>query len=75
MIDGIDGVAVGHWTDADARTAIRIDVRPGAGAERPVLAETAKLHEGDPENRGLWERFMPVCLAEIDRIFWETKKA
>ena len=40
---------------------------PEAGRE--VLAETAKLHEGDPENRSLWERFMPSCRAEIDRIF------
>ena len=40
---------------------------PQAGRE--VLAETAKLHEGDPENRSLWERFMPLCLAEIDRLF------
>ena len=34
-----------------------------------VLAETAKLHEGDPENRALWEQFMPSCRAEIDRIY------
>ncbi|MFM8708852.1 MAG: arginine--tRNA ligase [Planctomycetia bacterium] len=40
---------------------------PDAGRE--VLAETAKLHEGDPENRALWEQFMPFCRAEIDRIF------
>jgi arginyl-tRNA synthetase len=40
---------------------------PDAGRE--VLAETAKLHEGDPENRALWERFMPACRAEIDRIY------
>jgi len=40
---------------------------PEAGRE--VLAETAKLHEGDPENRALWEQFMPFCRAEIDRIF------
>ncbi len=40
---------------------------PNAGRE--VLAETAKLHEGDPENRALWERFMPVCRAEIDRLY------
>jgi arginyl-tRNA synthetase len=38
-------------------------------AAREVLAETAKLHEGDPENRALWERFMPVCRREIDRIY------
>ncbi|MFM8579697.1 MAG: arginine--tRNA ligase [Planctomycetaceae bacterium] len=36
---------------------------------REVLAETARLHEGDPENRGLGERFMPACLAEIERIY------
>jgi arginyl-tRNA synthetase len=36
---------------------------------REVLLETAKLHEGDPENRGLWERFMPVCRSEIDRLY------
>jgi arginyl-tRNA synthetase len=40
---------------------------PDAGRE--VLTETAKLHEGDPENRALWERFMPVCRAEIDRLY------
>ena len=38
-------------------------------ASREVLAETAKLHEGDPENRALWEQFMPFCRSEIDRIF------
>ena len=38
-------------------------------AAREVLAETAKLHEGDPENRALWERFMPVCRGEIERIY------
>ena len=38
-------------------------------AAREVLAETAKLHEGDAENRALWERFMPVCRGEIERIY------
>ena len=38
-------------------------------AAREVLAETARLHEGDPENRALWERFMPICRGEIDRIY------
>ncbi len=38
-------------------------------AARDVLAETAKLHAGDPENRGLWERFMPACLADIERVY------
>ncbi|MCD4727082.1 MAG: arginine--tRNA ligase [Pirellulales bacterium] len=34
-----------------------------------VLAETAKLHAGDPENRRLWEEFLPHCEDEIDRVF------
>ncbi|WP_261345327.1 arginine--tRNA ligase [Tuwongella immobilis] len=31
--------------------------------------ETAKLHEGDPENRALWQQFMPHCLKEIHDIY------
>ncbi|MDZ7617187.1 MAG: arginine--tRNA ligase, partial [Patescibacteria group bacterium] len=36
---------------------------------KAVLAETAKLHAGDEENRRLWQEFMPVCLAEIGRMY------
>jgi arginyl-tRNA synthetase len=31
--------------------------------------ETAKLHGGDPENLELWQKFMPWCREEIDRIY------
>jgi arginyl-tRNA synthetase len=31
--------------------------------------ETAKLHAGDPENLELWQKFMPWCREEIDRIY------
>jgi arginyl-tRNA synthetase len=34
-----------------------------------VLNETAKLHQGDPESRGLWERFLPACRAEIETVY------
>jgi len=51
----------------DPATAALAAQYPDAG--RAVLLETAKLHEGDPENRALWERFMPVCRREIDRIY------
>lgn len=34
-----------------------------------VLAETAKLHQGDPENTELWQRFLPFCQDEINRIY------
>ncbi|MBN1394101.1 MAG: arginine--tRNA ligase [Pirellulales bacterium] len=42
--------------------------------ERPelndaVLAETAKLHAGDAENRRLWEEFLPHCEDEIERVY------
>jgi arginyl-tRNA synthetase len=31
--------------------------------------ETAKLHAGDPENRRLWNQFLPQCLEALDRIY------
>ena len=34
-----------------------------------VLAETAKLHAGDEENRALWRQFLPACLDEIQRVY------
>jgi len=34
-----------------------------------VLAETAKLHAGDAENRRLWAEFLPCCEDEIDRMY------
>jgi arginyl-tRNA synthetase len=36
---------------------------------RAVLAETARLHEGDPENLRLWREFLPPCLADIERTY------
>ncbi len=32
-------------------------------------AETAKLHAGDPENRELWQQFIPACLGTLDAIY------
>ena len=34
-----------------------------------ALAETAKLHAGDPENLRLWKEFLPACRDEIDRMY------
>src|SRR5579871_2765059 len=31
--------------------------------------ETAKLHAGDAENLELWQKFMPWCREEIDRVY------
>jgi len=40
-----------------------------ARIDTAVLGETARLHAGDPENRRLWEEFLPLCLAEINRLY------
>jgi len=40
-----------------------------SGVEEATRAETAKLHAGDPENRALWERFMPHCLAALNGVY------
>ncbi len=43
--------------------------RQHAGIASAVLAETARLHAGDPENLRLWREFMPPCLAAIQRVY------
>jgi len=40
-----------------------------ADIDQQVLQETAKLHAGDPENRRLWEEFLPKCRADIQRVY------
>ncbi len=42
------------------------EAKPVAEAARQ---ETARLHQGDPENRKLWETFMPHCLRELEKIY------
>jgi arginyl-tRNA synthetase len=45
-------------------------IKAGApDVEEAARAETAKLHAGDPENRALWEQFMPHCLGALDAIY------
>jgi arginyl-tRNA synthetase len=40
-----------------------------ADIDRAVLAETARLHSGDPTNLELWRRFLPPCLQEIEATY------
>ena len=40
-----------------------------ATIDQDILKETAKLHEGDAENLSLWEKFLPHCKDEINRIY------
>lgn len=37
--------------------------------DEAVLAETAKLHAGDPENRQLWQEFLPACRQDIQKLY------
>jgi arginyl-tRNA synthetase len=37
--------------------------------EEAARGETAKLHAGDPENRALWNQFMPHCLGALQAIY------
>lgn len=53
--------------DADPQLAPIAAAHPTIGAD--VLAETARLHAGDPENRRLWEEFLPWCRADMQRIY------
>lgn len=40
-----------------------------ADMDARAQSETAKLHRGDAENIALWERFLPVCIAEIESVY------
>jgi arginyl-tRNA synthetase len=53
--------------DDDPQRSAWATAHPGIHAA--VLAETAALHQGDATNVALWNRFLPPCLAEIDKIY------
>ncbi len=45
-------------------------IKDGDGSvEDAARVETAKLHAGDPENRALWSRFIPFCLAALQAVY------
>lgn len=68
--------AAAHVTSLEAKIAA-VDADPElarqaadhTGIATAVLTETAKLHQGDAENRELWDRFLPHCKDEINRIY------
>lgn len=37
--------------------------------EEAARLETTKLHAGDPENRALWQQFMPHCLDALKQVY------
>jgi arginyl-tRNA synthetase len=44
-------------------------VARGRAVDEAGRAETVKLHEGDPENRALWEQFIPHCLRALNKVY------
>jgi len=63
LIDGYSG-AVEHCDPKIAAVA-----KEHVTVGEAVLSETAKLHEGDRQNRDLWDEFLPYCLEDIQRIY------
>jgi arginyl-tRNA synthetase len=59
----------GKLAAVDGDPALAALAKQHAGIGAAVLAETAKLHEGDPENLRLWREFMPPCLAAIQDVY------
>jgi len=40
-----------------------------ADLETRAQQETVKLHTADPENLELWNRFLPLCIQEIEQVY------
>ncbi len=53
--------------ESNPQLALLAQQHPHIAAE--VLAETAKLHSGDPENRQLWEQILPPSLAVLEKTY------
>jgi arginyl-tRNA synthetase len=53
--------------DRNPEEAARAAAHPNI--QQAVLAETAKLHAGDPANLALWKEFTAPCLAGIESIY------
>jgi arginyl-tRNA synthetase len=54
----------------DALESIEKTVAESRKVADEARVETAKLHAGDPENRALWEQFMPYCLGAL-RVMYD----
>lgn len=53
--------------DAEADIKSLADAHPDIN--NAVLLETAALHEGDEQNKKLWDDFLPHCRKDIQRIY------
>ncbi len=55
--------------EVEADATLRAQAVEHSTIASDVLSETAKLHEGDSENRALWNEFLPYCREDIQRIY------
>lgn len=55
--------------DVENDPKLAADAAAHADVDKAVLQETAKLHQGDAENLALWEKFLPFCKDEINRVY------
>lgn len=53
--------------ESDAK--LRSDAQGHPDIAAAVLLETAALHAGDETNLALWEKFLPVCRQDIQKIY------
>lgn len=59
----------GKISSVEADAALLALAKEHATIAEAVLAETARLHEGDAENLKLWHEFLPHCRDEIQKVY------
>jgi arginyl-tRNA synthetase len=63
------GFALAEAAFHDALTELHTAETDSQRVEEATRVETVRLHEGDAENRALWNQFMPHCLAALEGIY------
>ncbi|MCR4414862.1 MAG: arginine--tRNA ligase [Thermoguttaceae bacterium] len=57
------------WDDGSTGDPLAAMARLHEDADLEVLRETARLHDGDPENRAIWREILPPCREAIEAIY------
>lgn len=65
LIEKLDATVASVGSD----TGLKAVASEHQNIAQAVLEETAKLHSGDTENKSLWEKFLPYCLEDIQRLY------
>lgn len=53
----------------ESNETLKAQASEHANINQSCLLETAALHEGDADNVELWEKFLPLCLQDVQRIY------